>query len=159
MNAADGQAEDWIQYGALPYRFTASGRIEVLLVTSRRTRRWVIPKGWPMKGRGPAQTAAQEALEEAGLRGTIARKSIGSFVYDKVFEGEGRAVACKVKVYPLAVSRELKTWPEQLERDRRWVDEAGAAALVGDPGLLDIVLAFIRSEGAGARPPKGKPGA
>ena len=67
-----------LQYGALPYRICTDGSIEILLVTSRRTRRWVIPKGWKIKGKKPAKSAAQEALEEAGLKGSVAGKPIAA---------------------------------------------------------------------------------
>ena len=75
-----------VQYAALPYRVNGRARPEVMLVTSRRGRRWIIPKGWPIKGLKPPKSAAREAYEEAGVRGTIGSKSIGSFIYEKGLE-------------------------------------------------------------------------
>ena len=71
------------QYAALAWRPCASGGIEVLLITSRETRRWVIPKGWPIKDLRPHQTAAREAWEEAGIEGRTGARKIGVFDYDK----------------------------------------------------------------------------
>jgi 8-oxo-dGTP pyrophosphatase MutT (NUDIX family) len=67
-----------LQYGVLPYRFTETNSLEVLLVTTRQTRRWIVPKGWPIKGLKPPRSAAREAYEEAGIRGTVGAKAIGS---------------------------------------------------------------------------------
>ena len=70
-----------LQYGALPYRTSNGHRAEFMLVTSRETRRWIIPKGWPKRGKSPYRSAAQEAFEEAGVLGAIGRQSVGSFSY------------------------------------------------------------------------------
>src|SRR5271156_4832943 len=61
-----------LQYAALPYRVSARARTEIMLITSRETRRWIIPKGWPQKGRAPHRSAAREAFEEAGVVGKVA---------------------------------------------------------------------------------------
>jgi 8-oxo-dGTP pyrophosphatase MutT (NUDIX family) len=66
-------------------------RTEVLLVTSRDTRRWIIPKGWPQKGKAPHRAAAREAFEEAGVVGAVGRRPVGSFAYEKRFKN-GRVV-------------------------------------------------------------------
>ena len=86
------------QYAAIPWRIGTAGKREVMLLTSRETRRWVIPKGWPMKGKKPAQAAAQEAYEEAGLVGEIAgKRPIGTYHYSKrTDQGD---VLCEVRVY------------------------------------------------------------
>jgi 8-oxo-dGTP pyrophosphatase MutT (NUDIX family) len=68
-----------VQYGALPYRFTAEAALEILLVTTRQTRRWIIPKGWPIKSLRPPKSAAREAFEEAGVTGRIGMKLVGTF--------------------------------------------------------------------------------
>src|SRR5437868_11388014 len=99
------------QVAALPFRHQ-DGRAEVLLVTSRETRRWVIPKGWPMKGRKPHASAAREALEEAGLIGKVGKTPIGTYRYDKRLKG-GEATPCAVEVFPLEVKSQRKHWPEQ----------------------------------------------
>ena len=81
-------ARSTLQYGALPYRFTDDAALEILLLTSRRSKRWIIPKGWPIKRLRPAKSAAREAFEEAGVRGRVEAKSIGLFAYDKILRRE-----------------------------------------------------------------------
>src|SRR5580700_8279053 len=76
-----------IQYAALPYRSTGSSGTEVMLLTSRQTKRWIIPKGWPMRGKTPHASAAREAFEEAGVIGQVAKRPIGSYSYVKGLEG------------------------------------------------------------------------
>jgi 8-oxo-dGTP pyrophosphatase MutT (NUDIX family) len=131
------------QHGALPYRRTPDGELEVMLVTSRETRRWVIPKGWPMKKLKPFATAAREAYEEAGLGGAISREALGSFTYQKRMKSR-RYVDCKVDVYAMEVSKEAKRWPERDERERRWFEPAVAARRVKEPELADIILQLPR---------------
>ena len=92
-----------VQYGALPYRFTPGAALEILLVTSRESKRWIIPKGWPIKGLRPAKSAAREAFEEAGVSGRIGMKSIGLFTYDKILD-DG-CIGCEVQVFPLLVKQ------------------------------------------------------
>jgi 8-oxo-dGTP pyrophosphatase MutT (NUDIX family) len=69
------------QYGALPYRLRPGSRPQFMLITSRESRRWVIPKGWPKKGKSPQHSAAREAFEEAGVVGAVDKRSVGSFSY------------------------------------------------------------------------------
>ena len=96
-----------MQYAALPYRLGGSSRAEIMLITSRDTQRWVIPKGWPQKGKAPHRSAAREAFEEAGIIGAISRSSVGSFVYKKRLK-DGRFIVCDVEVFPLKVKRQTK---------------------------------------------------
>src|SRR6266849_9166919 len=91
-----------VQYAALPYRVRRKFGTEVMLVTSRETRRWIIPKGWPQKGKAPHRSAAREAFEEAGVVGAIRRRSIGSFSYEKRLK-KGGLVECEVFVFALKV--------------------------------------------------------
>lgn len=127
------------QYGALPYRVTSSGSLELLLVTTRRTRRWTIPKGWPAKKLKPRDCAAREAYEEAGVRGTIGQKSIGSFTYEKVLDNEGLSISCEVSVFPLRVEQQFETWPEAHERQCIWLDPRGAVSVVTEVGLRHLI--------------------
>ncbi len=136
-----------VQHGALPYRIGPDGAVQILLVTSRQTRRWIIPKGWPIKGLKPSKSAAREAFEEAGVRGAVGSKAIGSFVYDKGLE-DGVSVSCEVGVFPLKVERQHKTWPEAHQRETRWVGPEEALDLLDDRGLRDVVAAFVRRLGA-----------
>ena len=140
------------QFGALPYRETARAGLEILLVTSRETRRWIIPKGWPIKGLKPAESAAQEAYEEAGLHGTTANRSLGAYEYEKRLVEKHTAVPCEVKVYPMRVRRQDATWPEQEERDTLWFSPAAAIAAVSEDGLKTIIADFA------VRRPKSDPG-
>jgi 8-oxo-dGTP pyrophosphatase MutT (NUDIX family) len=89
-----------VQYGALPYRLDDDGSVEVLLVTSRETKRWIIPKGWPIKGLKPSKAAAREAYEEAGVRGRIAGRAFGHYVYEKLLEDSVMAVRARLKSSP-----------------------------------------------------------
>jgi 8-oxo-dGTP pyrophosphatase MutT (NUDIX family) len=131
-----------VQYGALPYRFTPAAALEILLVTSRESKRWIIPKGWPIKGLRPYKSAAREAFEEAGVSGRIGVKSIGLFTYDKILD-DG-CVDCEVRVFPLLVKQQSKTWPEIEERTAQWVAPDRAFALIKDSGLKLLVAAFVK---------------
>lgn len=126
------------QYAALPWRRRADGAIEVMLLTSRDTGRWVIPKGWPVPGLSPAQSAAHEAREEGGLVGLLGEQSIGRYHYDKRLS-DGSAVLCAVEVFPLEVERQLKTWPERKERRTQWFALQEAAGAVDEPELADLI--------------------
>ncbi|HEX5380213.1 MAG TPA: NUDIX hydrolase [Phenylobacterium sp.] len=129
------------QSAALPWRRASDGRVEVLLITSRETRRWVIPKGWPIKGLTSAQSAAREAFEEAGLLGEARKKKLGFFHYDKRLRS-GRVQPVRVAVYAMEVSQEAQDWPEKGQRDKLWTSTAEAAAQVDEPELKAIIAAF-----------------
>ena len=126
------------QYGALPFRIAADGQIEILLATSRETKRWVIPKGWPMKGRAPHRTAEREAFEEAGVKGKIQHRSIGTYLYEKKLK-DGAFVSCRVEVFPLNVHAQRRRWPEYNQRETRWFEPADAASLVQEPELSELI--------------------
>ena len=132
-----------VQYAALPYRTKNKSQLEVMLVTSRGTRRWIIPKGWPKRGKPPHDAAAEEAFEEAGVVGKIGKRSIGSFPYDKVLEKGARAL-CHVHVFPLRVTQKHKSWPEKRERKVAWYPPAEAVQFVGDPQLRRIIRKFAK---------------
>ena len=130
-------AKPRIQYGALPFR-VAQGSLEILLATSRETKRWVIPKGWPMKGKPPHRTAEREAFEEAGLKGKIQHRPIGSYRYEKKLK-DGVFVDCEVEVFPLKVSEQRRRWPEFEQRETRWFPPEQAAAAVQEPELAALI--------------------
>ena len=127
------------QVAALCYRRT-EGRFEILLVTSRETRRWILPKGWPKKGFGASGTAREEAWEEAGVtpRGTSPRH-IGRYSYDKRMTG-GVPVPTNVDVYAIETETLSDAFPEADERDRRWVTPVEAAEMVQEEDLSDLIL-------------------
>jgi 8-oxo-dGTP pyrophosphatase MutT (NUDIX family) len=137
-----------VQYGALPYRFSQDAALEILLVTTRGTRRWIIPKGWPIKGLRPAKSAAREAYEEAGVRGRIGAKPVGFFTYDKLPNEAGVNTTCEVKVYPLLVKRQSEVWPESEQRTTQWVEPSRAIAMIKEPGLKKIVASFAKRAAA-----------
>lgn len=131
--------EPRLQLGALPYRRRRD--LEILLVTSRETRRWVLPKGWPMKRRTPQGAAAREALEEAGVKGDIAKQPFGAYHYDKR-QPNGSVIPCRVDVFPLRVKRQGRTWPEAAQRTRRWFTLAEAIDAVDEPELKALIEQF-----------------
>lgn len=128
------------QFGALCYRLH-EGRVQILLITSRGTGRWIIPKGWPMSGETPAGAAATEAYEEAGVEGRLSNVVIGIYSYQKGMGG-GDNLPCVVAVFPLKVKRLLKTYPEAGERKRKWVSLKKAAQMVDEPELAHIIAGF-----------------
>ena len=128
-----------VQCAALPYRGGAD--LEILLVTSRETGRWVIPKGWPMKGRTRREAAAIEAMEEAGVEGRMIRKAVGAYDYLKVLRS-GDSQPCRVTVYAVEVTIQHDTWREQDQRSSQWFVWDAAAAAVHEPGLARLIRRF-----------------
>ncbi|MCW2272463.1 8-oxo-dGTP pyrophosphatase MutT (NUDIX family) [Rhodoblastus acidophilus] len=127
------------QVAALPWRITE--RLEIMLVSSRQTRRWIIPKGWPMAGRSASTAAAIEALEEAGLLGAIDEAPFGQFTYAKKFS-RGESALCEVDVFPLRVNRQRADWPEKDQRETRWFSPEEAATCASDPELGALIARF-----------------
>lgn len=127
------------QFAALCYRFK-DDKLQICLVTSRRSGRWIVPKGWPMDGETPADAAATEAFEEAGLRGKVDNRPIGVFSYYKVLSED--ELPCIAVVYPLRVKKVVNNWPERKERRRKWFSRKRAAALVDDMELRAIIGSF-----------------
>jgi 8-oxo-dGTP pyrophosphatase MutT (NUDIX family) len=128
------------QVAALPYRRTTDGAVEVLLITSRETKRYIVPKGWPMRRLNDPDAAAQEAREEAGVTGKIKRKSIGSYVYWKRLARSFDLL--RVEVFPLEVIDQRAEWKEKCARECCWLPPGKAWLLIDEPGLADIVRKF-----------------
>ncbi len=135
-----GKAPCRLQVAALPWRMTTDG-IEIMLITSRDTGRWVLPKGWPESGENFFEAAAREAGEEAGLSGTVAHHEAGRYLYAKVLSS-GEEVPCKVLVFPLEVDRVADKWKEKHQRKRKWVKFAEAARMLNEPDLCRLITAF-----------------
>ena len=133
------------QFAALPF-LRKKGETMVMLVTSRETHRWVLPKGWAEKRLTGPELAAKEAFEEAGLVGEIAQDPVGSYGYLKRLPG-GRTLPCDVDVFPLRVERLLDDWPERRQRERRWFTLAEAAMAVEEGGLVALLLRLAAPEG------------
>lgn len=130
------------QVAAIPYRIDARGNVKVLLVTSRGTRRWVVPKGWPWPKLSNHEAACGEAWEEAGVIGVARKGRIGTYVYEKR-EG-ARSKPVKVLVYLLEVTALARTWPEFGQRRRAWFAPRRAAEAVHEPELKSL-LASLRT--------------
>lgn len=129
-----------VQYAALPYR-VEDGHPMVLLVTSRETKRWILPKGQPERKLSPHQVAEAEAYEEAGLVGTVFKSAFARYDTFKRLKS-GREVPCLMQVYLLEVTHELDAWPEKGQRERRWMTPGEAALMVTEPGLAQILMNF-----------------
>jgi 8-oxo-dGTP pyrophosphatase MutT (NUDIX family) len=131
------------QIAALPWRVDDDGNLQFLLVTSRISKHWLIPKGWPMTGKSDAQSALQEAFEEAGIKGTARSRPLGRYSYDKILK-DGTVIPCSVKVFGMRVREELDDWPEMHQRERRWFAPAAAADAVTEHGLADFLRSLER---------------
>jgi 8-oxo-dGTP pyrophosphatase MutT (NUDIX family) len=132
------------QYAALPYRVSDAGDLDILLVTTRESRRWVIPKGWPMKKRAPWRAAEREALQEAGVEGVVAKTHLGGYHYLKRGPN-GEEWPCEVIVFPLHVRLERASWREEDERSRGWFTPADARELVEEPDLKLLIGSLVVS--------------
>ncbi|MAW87539.1 MAG: NUDIX hydrolase [Phyllobacteriaceae bacterium] len=135
-----GGPEAVLQSAALPWRKSGKG-MEVMLVTSRGTGRWVLPKGWPEKGETLSQSALREAAEEAGIEGNVAPDEAGVYFYDKVLRN-GVIRRCEVHVFALRVRKLAKVWPEYGQRERKWFSPEKAARLVEEPDLGELIAEF-----------------
>ena len=124
--------------------------LEILVVTTRQSRRWIVPKGWPIKRLTPSKSAAREAFEEAGVRGKIGARPIGNFRYKKAPVSPPADADCEVKVFPLLVERQSAAWPESGQRVVQWVDPEKAISLIREPELKSIVAKFAKRAAAAA---------
>lgn len=126
------------QYAALPWRRIET--VEIMLITSRQTRRWIIPKGWHIAELLPHEVAAREAFEEAGIEGEISTAAFGSYHYEKRLKS-GETILCNVGVFPFRVTVQRDDWPERRERTTRWFSSEEAAR-IAEPGLSDLIRRF-----------------
>lgn len=125
------------QVAAIPFRLREDGRLDVLLVTSRTTRRFIVPKGWPMKGKSGRKAATIEAQEEAGVLGNALKQPAGTYSYWKRMAN--RFVRVDVVVYLLEVTEEMADWREAANRQRAWLPAADAALLIDEPELSTLL--------------------
>ncbi|KIN63862.1 Nudix domain protein [Sulfitobacter noctilucicola] len=128
------------QFAALCYRIRR-GKVQVLVITSRGSKRWIMPKGWPIDGRTPAASAAREAWEEAGVTGKVTDRCLGAYSYGKDV-GMDDAMPCIAMLYPVEVKSLAKRYPESGQRRRRWVSRKKAAKMVAEPELARLLLSF-----------------
>lgn len=139
-----GQAEKTdvrTQFAALCYR-VKNDKVQILLVTSRGSGRWIVPKGWPMDGKTPAESAAQEAWEEAGVTGVADSRPLGLFSYNKMLDDEDMGLPCVAMVYGIKVKSLARNFPEAGQRTRKWVSRKKAAGMVDEPELSRILRDF-----------------
>ena len=128
------------QFAALCYRIVKD-KPEFLMVTSRGTGRWIIPKGWPADGKTPIESALAEAWEEAGVKGRVTGSCLGLFSYHKSLP-KADGLPCVAMVYPVRVKALADTYPEKNERKRKWMSPKKAAARVEDAELAQILRTF-----------------
>lgn len=140
LRRAFGGAPPHVQAAALPYRRTSHG-VEILLVSSRDSGRWILPKGWPEGDEELSEAAEREAAEEAGVAGRVWSREAGCYYYGKAMRS-GLQRRCEVHVYPLQVERLAKKWPEKKLRRRTWLDPRDAAALVEERDLARLLKGF-----------------
>ncbi|NKL59562.1 NUDIX hydrolase [Rhizobium leguminosarum] len=127
------------QYAAICHRQNnGDGSIEVLLITSRDSGRWVIPKGWPMRKKKPHEVARQEAWEEAGGRGRVRKKAWGHYTYMKKLD-DGELVPAIVQVHLLDVAQMEDDFPERHQRRLAWFMPSIAASAVEEPELRGLI--------------------
>jgi 8-oxo-dGTP pyrophosphatase MutT (NUDIX family) len=129
------------QVAALCWRMSAPRGLEVLLITSLTSKRWILPKGWLENELSLAENAAREAFEEAGVTGRISDAPVGSFHYLKG-KKDGGGMPCQVDVFALAVTKQLDDWPEKTVREIVWLPPEQAAAKVSEPGLRQLLKSF-----------------
>ena len=137
-----------VQYAALPWR-RRDGVLEILLITTRSTRRWIVPKGWPQDSLSPSECAAREALEEAGVVGEIAAKPLGVFHYHKRLRN-GALLPVHIKVFAMEVVQQRRTWLEKSHRETAWCPLDEALVRVGEPGLRKLIARFAKEAAVSA---------
>lgn len=129
------------QFAALCYR-VKNDKVQILLVTSRGSGRWIVPKGWPMDAKTPAESAAVEAWEEAGVQGVPESRPLGLFSYHKSLDGDDANLPCVAMVYAVKVKSLAREFPESGQRRRKWVSRKKAAKMVDEPELARILRDF-----------------
>lgn len=140
ISAPGRKSEMRTQFAALPWR-VRDGKLQIMLVTSRGTGRWIVPKGWPIDGLTPAGAAAAEAWEEAGIKGRADDFCLGLYTYTKDMDA-APDLPVAVAVFPLEVRRTSRDFPEAAERKTRWLPRKKAAARVAEPELAAIIREF-----------------
>lgn len=128
------------QFAALCWR-KRRGKVEILLVTSRRRKRWIVPKGWPMDEKTPAECASIEAWEEAGVVGKASDLCLGVYSYERLRDGED-IIPCLALLYPIAVKTLKSKFPEARDRRRKWVSRKKAAKMVNNRELGKLITGF-----------------
>jgi 8-oxo-dGTP pyrophosphatase MutT (NUDIX family) len=129
------------QVAALPWRLADDGGLEILLVTSRTSKHWLLPKGWPIPGKSGLEAALQEAYEEAGIQAKGPDTPLGRYAFIKVLH-DATELPCSMAVYAVGSIEELAEWPEKGQRERRWFAQADAVSIAFDFNL-SLFLAAV----------------
>jgi 8-oxo-dGTP pyrophosphatase MutT (NUDIX family) len=129
------------QFAALCYRMR-NGNLQILLVTSRRSKRWIVPKGWPMHAKTPEAAVLQEAWEEAGVTGHVTGGCLGVYSYAKEMRDDSVTLPIIALLYPVEVKARAKSFPEAGQRRCKWVSRKKAIKLVTEPELRRIIRDF-----------------
>lgn len=130
------------QFGAICVRLRADHKVEVLLITTRQTQRWIIPKGWPIKGLKPHEVAEREAWEEAGVKGSAKEDPFGYYTYLKVLDAEN-TIPSMVQVHILEVKKICGKFPEAKQRTTQWLPPLEAASCVWEPELKGLISRLV----------------
>lgn len=134
------------QYGVLPWRLSARGELQILLITSLKRRRWVVPKGWPANGQAPFMAAAIEAFEEAGVIGDIGPNIVAEYPYLSERK-DGAPLPCRVALFGFRVRGTLTHWQDAGRRKRRWFNVSEAAKLIAEPELAEFLAQLAEEPG------------
>ncbi len=126
-----------VQLAAIPLRVNDGGELQIMLVTSRGTRRFIVPKGWPIKGKSARQAVLIEAHEEAGVVGKALKRPVGSYCYWKRLSTS--FIHIVVTTYLIEVTEELEAWQETGTRQRAWLTPTDAAVLIDEPKLSTLI--------------------
>lgn len=132
--AADIEDSRGRQVAILPWRYERDGTLSIMLITSRTNSKWMLPKGWPIPGKTDAQSAAQEALEEAGIEGEVQEAPLGSYFYLKLFD-DGSTKPAQAIIFSMRVTSERRKWREMHDRRRKWYRAQKAAKMAFEPDL------------------------
>ena len=152
FRSLEGRAVD-LQSGAIPYAWVGD-EPTYLLITSRRTGRWIFPKGVVEADLSPPASAAKEAWEEAGVRGEVGEQALGVYHTEKVEGRSRRRIA--VELYPLAVRHQASDWPERRRRRRHWATCRQARRLIDNPELIAVLSTLHAQLTGGPAPVSGK---
>ncbi len=126
---------NFAQSGVVPYR-KKSGKIEILLITSMKKKRWIIPKGYVEFNMSAFESAKKEAYEEAGIIGTNETAELGHYNRKKP------AGLTTVKVFSMEVTEELEEYPEKKARKRKWFPQKEAAEIISMPEVGQMIMSL-----------------
>ncbi|WP_370932026.1 NUDIX hydrolase [Bartonella sp. DGB1] len=134
--------EYFLQVGAIAYKYI-NNKYEILLVTSKTSKRWIIPKGWPQKNKNLSESALQETIEEAGATGNITQIPVGHYYYEKLSRSKQKSKKIRLDVFGLEVTEIYQDWQERYQRCRQWFTADEAVLIIEQPELAQLVSDFF----------------